>query len=109
MGGVRGSVVATIGIFAPAFLLVAASGPVIPRIRRSNVAAAFLDGVNVGSLARMAKVSWQLGRTSLVDVVTLGLAIVSTVALFRWRLSSVWLILVGGMAGLLARAVHHGL
>jgi chromate transporter len=57
----------------------------------------------------MAKVSWQLGRTSLVDVVTLGLAIVSTVALFRWRLSSVWLILVGGMAGLLARAVHHGL
>jgi len=109
LGVVRGSVVATIGIFAPAFLLVAASGPLIPRIRRSNVAAAFLDGVNVGSLALMAKVSWQLGRTSLVDAVTLGLAIVSTVALFRWRLNSVWLILVGGMAGLLARAVHHGL
>jgi chromate transporter len=109
LGGVRGSVVATIGIFAPAFLLVAASGRLIPRIRRSKVAGAFLDGVNVGSLALMAEVSWQLGRTSLVDAVTVGLAIVSTLALLRWRLNSAWLILAGALAGVLTRAIHHGL
>lgn len=109
LGAVRGSVVATIGIFAPAFLLVAASGPLIQQIRKSAVAGAFLDGVNVGSLALMAEVSWQLGRTSLVDAVTLGLAIVSTVALLRWRLNSAWLILVGAIVGLLIRAIHHGL
>jgi len=109
LGGVRGSVVATVGIFAPAFLLVAASGPLIPRIRKSKIAGAFLDGVNVGSMALMAEVSWQLGRASVVDAVTLALAIVSAVALLRWRLNSVWLIFGGAVVGLLAHAVHHGL
>lgn len=109
LGGVRGSVVATLGIFMPAFLLVAASGPLIPRIRRSNVAGAFLDGVNVGSLALMAEVSWQLGRAALVDVATLGLAIISAVALLRWRLNSAWLILGGAVLGLLTHAIHRGL
>jgi chromate transporter len=106
---VSGSIVATVGIFMPAFLLVAASGPLIPRIRRSNVAGAFLDGINVGSLALMAEVSWQLGRASLVDVATLGLAMVSAVALLRWRLNSVWLILGGAVLGLLAHVVHRSL
>jgi chromate transporter len=107
--GIRGSVVATIGIFAPAFFCGSPLGPLLQRIRRSKVAGAFLDGVNVGSLALMAEVSWQLGRASLIDAVTLGLAIVSTVALLRWRLNSAWLILVGAVVGLLFRAIQHGL
>jgi chromate transporter len=109
LGGLRGSVVATVGIFAPAFLLVAVSGPLIPRIRKSKIAGAFLDGVNVGSLALMAEVSWQLGRSSLVDIVTVGLAIVSAASLLQWRVNSAWLILGGAMAGLLTRSVHYGL
>jgi len=109
LGGVRGSVIATVGIFLPAFLLVAASGPLVPRIRRSKIAGAFLDGVNVGSLALMAEVTWQLGRTSLIDVVTMVLAVVSVVALLRLRLNSAWLVLVGAVVGLMTRAVHHTL
>jgi Chromate transporter len=42
----------------PAFLLVAVSGPLVPRIRKSRPAGAFLDGVNVASLALMAAVTW---------------------------------------------------
>lgn len=109
LGGLRGSVIATVGIFTPAFLLVAASGPLIPRIRKSKLAAAFLDGVNVGSLALMAEVSWQLGRASLVDGLTVVLALISTVALLRWRANSVWLILIGAVMGLLTGAFHQGL
>lgn len=108
LGGVRGSVVATVGIFVPAFLLVAASGPLIPRIRRSKVAGAFLDGVNVASLALMAEVTWQFGRTALVDVVTIVLAFVSVIALLRLRLNSAWLVLIGAVVGLMTRAVHFG-
>src|SRR6266446_2987645 len=62
--GPVGAAVATIGIFLPAFLLVAVSGPLIPYIRRSATAGAFLDGVNVASLALMAAVSYQLGRAA---------------------------------------------
>jgi len=67
VAGWAGAAVATVGIFLPGFVLVAASGPLIPRLRRSAVAAAALDGVVAGSLALMAVVTWQLGKASLVD------------------------------------------
>jgi chromate transporter len=107
LGGIRGAVVATVGIFLPAFLLVAASGPLVPRIRKSKIAGAFLDGVNVGSLALMAGVTWQISRASLIDVVTIVLAVVSVVALMRLRLNSVWLVLIGAVVGLTTHALHH--
>jgi chromate transporter len=107
LGGIRGAVVATGGIFLPAFLLVAASGPLVPRIRKSKIAGAFLDGVNVGSLALMAEVTWQLGRTSLIDVATIVLAVASVVALMRLRLNSAWLVLIGAVIGLMTHTLHH--
>jgi chromate transporter len=109
LAGVRGATVATIGIFLPAFLLVAASGPLVPRIRKSKIASAFLDGVNVGSLALMAEVAWQLGRASLVDIVTIILAVGSVVALLRWRFNSAWLVLIGALVGLITSALHQSL
>jgi chromate transporter len=101
--GTPGAVVATIGVFLPAFLLVAASGPLLPRIRESRFAGAFLDGVVVASLALMAVVSWQLGRASIVDALTAILFAASLFLLLRFRLNSVWLILFGALAGLLVR------
>ena len=79
LGGIRGAILSTVGIFLPAFLLVALSGPLVPRIRKSKVAGTFLDGVNVASLALMAAVTWQLGRASLVDTATALLAVASVV------------------------------
>lgn len=72
------------------------------------VAGAFLDGVNMGSLALKAEVTWQLGRASLIDAATLCLAVVSAAAVLRWRVNSVWLILGGAVMGPLTRAIHHG-
>jgi len=51
VAGVPGALLATLGIFLPSFIFVAASSPLIPRIRRSAWAGSFLDGVNVASLA----------------------------------------------------------
>jgi chromate transporter len=103
LGGPAGAVVATAGIFRPAFIFVALSGPLVPRLRRSAVAGAVLDGVNIASLALMATVSWQLGREALVDPLTIGLAVASLAALIRLRVNSAWLILAGGALGWLAR------
>ena len=99
LGGWAGAAVATIGIFLPAFVFVALSGPLVPRLRRSRVAAAALDGVNVASLALMATVGWQLGHSALVDRVTAGLGIASLVALTAFRINSAWLIVLGGALG----------
>ena len=99
LGGAKGAMVATVGIFLPAFLFVALSGPLVPRIRRSPTAGAFLDGVNAASLALMLVVTYQLGRAALVDVTTILLALTSAIILFRFRVNSAWLVLGGGLAG----------
>jgi len=106
--GPVGALVATVGIFLPAFVLVAVSGPLIPLLRRSTTAGAFLDGVNVASLALMAAVSYQLGRSAIVDWMTMGLAIVSAVLLLRFRINSAWLVLGGAILGIAARLARGG-
>jgi len=101
LAGGHGAALATIGIFLPAFIFVAISGPLVPRIRKSPLAGAFLDGVNVGSLALMAVVTLQLGRVALFDVFTVLLAVLSGVLLVRFKVNSAWLVLGGGVLGLL--------
>jgi len=109
LAGTRGAAIATAGIFLPAFVFVALSGPIVPRLRRSPVAARVLDGVNVASLALMAVVTWQLGRAALVDVVTWVMAGLSALILFRYRLNSAWLILGGAVAGLVVALLRGGM
>ena len=99
-----GAVLATVGIFLPAFVLVAASGPLIPRLRRSPVAGAFLDGVNVASLALMALVTLHLAGAALVDLPTVALFLGSAVLLLACGLRSAWLLAGGALAGLVLRA-----
>lgn len=100
LGGAGGAAVATIGIFLPAFVFVAASGPLIPIVRRSPGARAVLDGVNVASLALMAVVIVQLARVALAAPLGIALAMASTVALLRFRVSASWLVLAGAVLGL---------
>lgn len=99
VAGFRGASLATIAIFLPGFLLVTASGPLLPRIRRSKWVSAILDGVVVGSLALMAVVAWQLGRAAIVDLRTLLILTVSAAVIFRFRVNSAWIIAAAGFAG----------
>ncbi len=102
LGGPWGGVVATVGIFLPAFIYVAISGPLIPRIRSSPAAGAALDGVNVASLALMLVVSWQLGTAALFDWLTVGLAVGALCLLLVYRVNSMWLVLGGAAIGALS-------
>ncbi|WP_337174847.1 chromate efflux transporter [Paludisphaera sp.] len=102
LGGVEGASLATLGIFLPAFVFVAASGPLIPRLRKSRVAGAFLDGVNAASLAIMFVVACELGRSAVVDPITACLALASGVMLIRSPINSAWLILAGALVGIAA-------
>lgn len=104
IAGTPGALLATLGIFLPSFVFVAISNPLIPRIRKSPWISSLLDGVNAASLGLMAAVAWQLGRASVFDVVTIGIALASLVLLIRYRINSTWLILGGAVIGLSAWA-----
>ncbi len=102
LGGVKGALLATLGIFLPSFIFVALTNPLIPRLRKSLWAGSLLDGVNVASMGLMAAVTVQLGRASLIDLITIATSIVSLAILLRFRINSTWLIAAGAMMGLLS-------
>jgi chromate transporter len=99
LGGGKGAAVATIAIFLPAFVFVGLSGPLVPRLRRSKVAAAVLDGVNVASLALMAVVTWQLAAATLVHAVPIAITAASVIALVRYKVNATWLIVAAAALG----------
>jgi chromate transporter len=104
LAGIPGATLATIGIFLPAFAFVAISGPLVPRLRRSALAGAFLDGVNATSVSLMTVVTWRLGQAALVDGLAIFLAVLSIVALLRLPVNSLWLLLAGGMVGWVSKS-----
>src|SRR5271154_4704828 len=104
LGGFRGAFVATLGIFLPSFFFVSISGPLIPHLRRSPLAGAFLDGVNVGAWALVAAVTLFLARAAIIDATTTILAALSAFVLIRYRVNSAWLVLGGGLIGVATSA-----
>ena len=98
--GVPGATLATAGIFLPAFVFVALTGPLIPRLRRSPVTSDLLDGLNVTSLALMAGVTWQLGRNAIVDPFSALLSVAALFLLLRFKVNAAWLVIGGGSLGL---------
>jgi len=101
--GWQGAAIATVGIFLPSFFMAGAVGALARRIRKSTLAAAFLDGVNAAAVALMASVAIVLGRATLVDGWTWALALVCAALLLRFRVNATWLILGGACAGILIR------
>ena len=99
--GVPGAMVATVGIFLPAFLLVGLLNPLIPRLRASAWMSAFLDAVNAAAVALMLAVSVDIGRQVLLSVESMLVCGAAALAVFAFRLGSVWVILGGAVAGAL--------
>jgi chromate transporter len=105
VGGFPGALLATLGIFLPSFIFVAILHPIVPHLRRSPWTAVFLDGVNAAALGLMAGVTWQLGRAAIVDLFTAALAVAALVLLIRVKLNSAWLVIGGGVLGVLYRSL----
>ncbi|WP_448604889.1 chromate efflux transporter [Thermoleptolyngbya sp.] len=105
LAGNAGAIAATIAIFLPAFALVLIINPFLPKLRQSRWVSGFLDGVNAASLGLMAVVTWTLARAAVVDWVTVILAVLSLIAVFRFKVNSAWLVLGGAIVGLLAKGL----
>jgi len=106
IAGFPGAIVATLGIFLPSFLLVAALNPFMNPIRNSSWTRPFLDAVNVSAVALMVLTTIQLGMATLIlpkansiDLLGLGISIISAILAIRYRINAAYLILGGGIIG----------
>lgn len=100
IGGATGAIAATIGIFLPSFLFVSLLNPLIPRLRRSKFMSAFLDTVNIVSIAVILSVIVELGRLTLLDWRSITIALISFFVTFYFRkLNTAFIIFGGAMLG----------
>jgi chromate transporter len=106
LGGTPGALLATLGIFLPSFIFVLISNPLIPKIRNSTWAGSLLDGVNASSLGLMAGVTLQLAFSSLTDLYTVLIAVISLILLLRYKVNSTWLIAGGALVGYLIQFIR---
>jgi chromate transporter len=99
ISGVPGAVVSTVAIFLPSFFFVAALNPIVPRLRQSPWTSAFLDAVNVSSVALMLAVIVKLGQTTLTGFSAWLIAMAALGVSFLWKVNATWLILGGAAVG----------
>jgi chromate transporter len=102
LGGVPGALLATAGIYLPAFLITGLSFPLIPHLRGSSWASSLLDGLNVAALGLMASVTWNLARAAYPDVFTILVGIIAAALMLRYNINSVGLVVFGAGMGLLS-------
>lgn len=105
VAGNMGAIAATVGIFLPAFLLVGLINPWVEKLRQSALASHFLDGVNAASLGLMAVVAYTLAQAALIDFLTIILMLLSLLAVFRFKINSAWLVIAGGVVGLIYSSI----
>ena len=104
IAGIPGAIVATLGIFFPSFIFVLILNPLIPKLRNSAWTSAFLDAVNVSAVGLMAVVTIQLAYSLFLqplDYMAMIIFILGAIALFRLKLSPLWLVLGGAILGLI--------
>jgi len=106
-GGLKGALLATLGIFLPSFMFVAIIFPLIPKLKGSPSARAFLNGINAATMGLMAAVSWQLARGAIVDIFTGLETVIAFFILLRYQINAAWLILGGIVAGFVMKFAMH--
>jgi len=105
LGRWRGAVLATLGMFLPVFVYVGVTARFLPKLRKSAVASAFLDGVSAAAVALMAVVGWQFARAAIVNMPAIVLMVFGAVLVFRYKVNSAWLVLGGAIVGIVLRGI----
>lgn len=102
LGGFWGAIAATIGIFLPSFFFVYLLNPFIPKMRKSNIFSAFLDGVNIAAVAVIVAVCVEMGKETLTDWRTILIAATSLLCVFVLKkMNSAFIVIGGALVGYL--------
>jgi chromate transporter len=98
MGGIKGAIAATIGIFLPSFVFVAFLNPLVRKLRRSEVMSVFLDTVNIASIALILAVCVEMGKSSITDWKTVLIAVIGFIVSFGFKKLNTAFVVLGGSA-----------
>ncbi len=102
INGLTGAIVSTVAIFLPSFVFVALLNPLVKKMRDSELFSAFLDAVNVASVAIITAVCFDMGKDTITDWRTILIAVLSISITFGYKkMNSVFVVLGGSIIGYL--------
>ena len=101
LSGFAGALAATTGIFLPSFLFVLILNPLIPKMQKSSLLRYFLDAVNVAAVAVMLAVLVVMTKDTLIDWQTIVIALLALLLVFKTKVSTIWVIIIGAVLGYL--------
>jgi chromate transporter len=107
VGGFWGSLVATIGIFLPSFVLVLIAAPILARHRGNTNVQGFVKGAYAAAIGTILGACVLLGQIAIGDWLTVLIGLASLAVLFRWKVSNPLLIAVTAVIGLIAYPLLH--
>lgn len=100
VAGLGGSLVSTIGIFLPSFLLVLIVAPMLIRHRDNPNVQGFVKGAYAAAIGTIMGAGLLLGKIAIGDWLTALIGVVSLVALARWKVSNPLLVAITAVIGL---------
>lgn len=102
INGWSGALLSTIAIFLPSFVFVALLHPLMKKMRQSGGLSAFLDAVNVASVAIIAAVCFTMAKETITDWRTILIALISAFVIFKFKkINSAFIVLGGALLGYL--------
>ena len=102
LDGLWGSLVSTIGIFLPSFLLILIVAPILLRYRRNPNVQGFIKGAYAAAIGTILGACVLLGKIAIGDWLTALVALASLIVLFRWKVSNPVLVAATAIVGLIA-------
>ena len=102
VAGFWGSLVSTIGIFLPSFILVLIVAPILVRHRGNADVQGFIKGTYGAAIGTILGACVLLGKIAIGDLLTAAVALVALGLLFRFRISNPVLIAAAALVGLVA-------
>ncbi len=102
VAGFAGSLIATVGIFLPSFLLVLIVAPILIRHRANPNVKGFVKGAYAAAIGTILGAAVLLGRIAVGDWLTVLIGLASLAALVRWKVSNPVLVAITAVIGLIA-------
>lgn len=103
VSGITGACAAALGVFLPVYLFVVIVGPFYKRFSGNTQVRAFVQGVTAAATGAIAGAVVVLGKHSIQDYWTAGIAVATFLILLKWKIPEPIIILVSGLLGV---AIH---
>jgi chromate transporter len=102
VAGFWGSLISTLGIFLPSFILILIVAPVLIRHRANPYIQGFVKGAYAAAIGTILGAAVLLSRIAIGDWLTVAVALGSLAALGRWNVKPYLLVAVTAVIGLIA-------